>query len=274
MNDTQLLEMLAATDAYADDADSPAGAWARDAAFTEIERRIDMADTKTREPITPASPRPPRRAWLAAAAAFIVVVVAGIAIALASRNPESPPVQPTTTTAVTTTTITTTTTPPTTEAQATTTTTEAQATTTITTVPPQVYEVTLTWDGSACAVDGPADASVGDTLLLTYVNGSGDVADFAIDYLFTGSTLQDLDDSTPDDTIDKFAVERPPFIGEVIRYPENPTSSVGAGESASQTVTLRAARDHVFTCFGGDQGPGAASPQSITHAPTVLPVGE
>lgn len=108
MNDTQLLELLATTDAYADEAALPDAAWSRDAALVEIERRMKMTDTKTLGQVTPAPHRPRRRTWLAAAAAFAIVVVAGIVIALVARDPGAETTQPSTTTTTEATTTTTT----------------------------------------------------------------------------------------------------------------------------------------------------------------------
>ena len=147
MNDTQLLELLAMTDALADDTALPEGAWTRDAALDEIERRMSMPDTKTEEPVTATPRRPQRRTWLTAAAAFVIVVVAGVAIALASRSPEAPPAEQSTTT--------------TTEAPTTTTTTE-QTTTTTPTTEPAVGPTTLARGG------GTAGVAIGTYVLDTF----------------------------------------------------------------------------------------------------------
>lgn len=129
MNDAQLLEQLSLTDAYAPDTDMPSAAWTRDAAFSEIERR--MAE-RTEQRATSMPPQRLRRTGLlVAAAAFVAVMIVGLALILSlGDGPDDGPattVPPTTTTEATTTTT----------AAPTTTTTEAPPTTT-TVAPPEV----------------------------------------------------------------------------------------------------------------------------------------
>ncbi len=88
MNDSQMLEKLAMTDAYAPHTPLPVSARTRDTALAEIERRTDMQTQKRPAPQAPLRRR--RNGWLVAAAAFIVVLVVGTAMAfLASRTDDS-----------------------------------------------------------------------------------------------------------------------------------------------------------------------------------------
>jgi hypothetical protein len=105
MNDTQLLEQLAATDAYAPHAPLPAPTRSRAAALAVIERSTDMLTQKT---TTPQAPPPRiRQGWLAAAAAFIVVLVVGAVMVFLAGQGDEDVVEPTTTTSAVPTTITT-----------------------------------------------------------------------------------------------------------------------------------------------------------------------
>ena len=73
MNDSQMLETLAMTDAYAPHEPLPASTWTRDTALTEIERRAIMQTEKRPAPQTPLRRRP--SGWLVAAGAAIAVFV-------------------------------------------------------------------------------------------------------------------------------------------------------------------------------------------------------
>jgi len=73
MNDSQMLETLATTDAYAPHAPLPVSAWTRDTALAEIERRMDMQTEKRPAPHAPLSKR--RNGWLVAVGAAIAVFV-------------------------------------------------------------------------------------------------------------------------------------------------------------------------------------------------------
>ncbi|MCJ7779711.1 MAG: hypothetical protein MUQ27_02695, partial [Acidimicrobiia bacterium] len=106
MNDSQMLEKLAMTDAYAPHTPLPVSARSRDTALAEIERRTDMQTQKRPAPQAPLRRR--RDGWLVAAAAFIVVLVVGTAMAFwASRTDDSVIAPVTTTTSPIPTTITT-----------------------------------------------------------------------------------------------------------------------------------------------------------------------
>ncbi|MDJ0498221.1 MAG: hypothetical protein QNJ89_10345 [Acidimicrobiia bacterium] len=100
MNESQLLEQLAATDAYAPELPLPTAAWSRDAALAEIERRSQMA-TQTKMPeMTPETQvRERRLGWLAAAAAFGLVLVLGGVLFLFTRGGDLPVTDSATTTA-------------------------------------------------------------------------------------------------------------------------------------------------------------------------------
>jgi len=110
MNDSQLLERLAATDAYAPGAPLPSSARTRHTAIAEIERRTDM-QTQT-ETVPPVPPSRARNGWLAAAAAFVVVLVLGAVMVFLAAQGNEDVVEPTTTTSATPTTITTVPPPP------------------------------------------------------------------------------------------------------------------------------------------------------------------
>ena len=71
MNDSQMLETLATTDAYAPHAPLPVSAWTRDTALAEIERRMDMQTEKRPAPHAPLSKS--RNGWLVAVGAAIAV---------------------------------------------------------------------------------------------------------------------------------------------------------------------------------------------------------
>ena len=73
MNDSQMLEKLAMTDAYAPHEPLPASAWTRDTALAEIERRTDMQTEKRTAPQQRLGGR--RNGWLVAAGAAIAVFV-------------------------------------------------------------------------------------------------------------------------------------------------------------------------------------------------------
>lgn len=97
MNDAQLLELLSTTDALAPDLELPGSVWSREAALSEIERRIGM---DTRDKTTGQIPgqipgeqdRRWYRGWLVAAAAFIIVAAIGIALALVNARSDGPDV--------------------------------------------------------------------------------------------------------------------------------------------------------------------------------------
>ncbi len=110
MNDSQLLERLAATDAYAPGAPLPSSSRTRNAAIAEIERRADMQTQKRTVPPTP--PRRTRDGWLVAAAAFAVVLLLGVAMAFWASQGNEDVIEPTTTTSAVSTTITTVPPPP------------------------------------------------------------------------------------------------------------------------------------------------------------------
>jgi hypothetical protein len=80
MNDSQLLEALAATNPCPADADPPAAAWGADDAFTEVERMIGTGALASRT--HPAQPLRPR--WLVAAAVFVTVLLVGGVLLLAA----------------------------------------------------------------------------------------------------------------------------------------------------------------------------------------------
>jgi len=101
MNDSQLLERLASTDAYAPGAPLPSSARTRHAAVAEIERRTDMP-TQT-ETVPPMPPSRARNGWLAAAAAFVVVLIVGAAMVFLAGQGNDDVVEPSTTTSVPTT---------------------------------------------------------------------------------------------------------------------------------------------------------------------------
>ncbi len=90
MNDIQILERLAATDAYAPETDMPLSAWSREVAFSEVERKIGVPvrQTGTPRPL----PRLRHRGWLIAAAAFAaVILVIGAVTLLIPTADELPP---------------------------------------------------------------------------------------------------------------------------------------------------------------------------------------
>ncbi len=105
MTDSQLLEQLAATDAYAPRAPLPSSARTRDAAIAEIEWSTDMLTNKRSTPQAPQ--RRIRQGWLAAAAAFAVVLIAGAAMVFLAGQGDEDVIEPTTTTSAVPTTITT-----------------------------------------------------------------------------------------------------------------------------------------------------------------------
>lgn len=83
MNEAQLLDWLAATDAYAPTLPVHEGSWTPEVAFSEIERRIGMQTQETKPTSAPLGPASRSRAGvLVAAAAFAVVVIIGAIIAL------------------------------------------------------------------------------------------------------------------------------------------------------------------------------------------------
>jgi len=104
MNDSQLIERLAASDLYPDEVRLPETLRA-DVVLLDIARRMEM-DTIERTPVEAA--KPPRRRWsgpLIAAAAFAVVIAVVVAAAaLTNRGGDVDPANPTSsTTAVSTT---------------------------------------------------------------------------------------------------------------------------------------------------------------------------
>ena len=91
MNDSQILEQLSLTDAYAPDMDMPESAWSHDVAFAEVERRIGVRARTTTAPVQPTTTR--QRGWLIAAVAFaVVIVVVGAAMLFARPADNMPPV--------------------------------------------------------------------------------------------------------------------------------------------------------------------------------------
>ena len=90
MNESQILEQLSLTDAYAPVMDMPESAWSHDVAFAEVERRIGVGTQTTRAPAQPTRTR--QRGWFIAAAAFaVVIVVIGAAVLLARPADNVPP---------------------------------------------------------------------------------------------------------------------------------------------------------------------------------------
>ena len=91
MNDSQILEQLSLTDAYAPDVDMPESAWSHDVAFAEVERRIGVRTQTTRAPAQPATTR--QRGWFIAAVAFAaVIIVIGATMLFARPADNVPPV--------------------------------------------------------------------------------------------------------------------------------------------------------------------------------------
>ncbi len=83
MNETQILELLAAEDTFGADTQLPSTVWSHTAAFAEVERLIATVPETT--PLGwPARNR--RFAFLAAAGAFAVVLLIGVALALLARS--------------------------------------------------------------------------------------------------------------------------------------------------------------------------------------------
>lgn len=96
MNDAQLIDRLAGTDAYAADVPVPDEIWTPDVALREIERRTAMqTDERKIQELggSPPAPRGPRRRSLAPAmaAALAVVVAVVVAIALLAGGDEEVP---------------------------------------------------------------------------------------------------------------------------------------------------------------------------------------
>jgi hypothetical protein len=90
MNDTQILEQLAKTDAYAPGTSMPASAWDRSTALSAIQRRIDMQTTERPTSTPPFQRRRP--GWLVAAAGFAIVLIVGLGLALlAPSGDDAPP---------------------------------------------------------------------------------------------------------------------------------------------------------------------------------------
>ena len=77
IDDQQLLEQLAATDAYAPDMPLPVAAWTHDAALAEIERRVGMRTQERTRQMPPEYKT--SRGWLVAAATFVAVLIIGTA---------------------------------------------------------------------------------------------------------------------------------------------------------------------------------------------------
>ncbi|MBT8211658.1 MAG: hypothetical protein KJN71_00800 [Acidimicrobiia bacterium] len=200
------------------------------------------------------------RGLMIAAAAAVIVVLVGVVVTGLFTSSDGDVVEPTPTTTPTTV-------PATTVASTT------AATTT--TVAPQAfdaqsYSATVTWNGEACDLQGPAAARAGDTLELTYVNTSDGFVDFEVFYLVSGSTVADLD--ATDGVIDRTAVSPPSFIVGVDAYPGD-QGGLAAGESASQSIELGVAREHSVSCFGGQQPP-AGETQTVKSADVAIPVVE
>jgi hypothetical protein len=85
MNDAQILEQLAATDAYAPAMQRPLDAWTDDVTFAEIEGRISVQTQQTKPPVVPSSSRR-HSGWLVAAAAFAAVIIMGVVIVLTATG--------------------------------------------------------------------------------------------------------------------------------------------------------------------------------------------
>lgn len=97
MNDTQILEQLAKSDAFAPTMSMPASAWDRSTARSEIQRRIDMQTNTRKHPSQSREIVRGRPVWLAAAAGFAVVLILGLGLMLLARpSSESPATVPTT----------------------------------------------------------------------------------------------------------------------------------------------------------------------------------
>jgi hypothetical protein len=102
MNDQQILEQIAETDAYATTSAMPTAAWTRGDALLEVERRIDM---RTQQRRTPARPPTRRSGVLVAVAAFVAVVAGALIVTLVATGADDiEPAAPSTTQAVPTTT--------------------------------------------------------------------------------------------------------------------------------------------------------------------------
>jgi hypothetical protein len=90
MNESQMLERLASTDAYAPETDMPPAAWSHDVAFSEVERRIGLQPGVGK----PSGESVPtwRRGWIVAMAAFAVaIIVIGVAMLFSRPANELPP---------------------------------------------------------------------------------------------------------------------------------------------------------------------------------------
>ena len=84
MNDSQILERLAAEDPFGNATELPSTAWSNEVAYAEIERLVDA--TSGPEPLERVVAMRPRRPWLAAAGAFTVVLLIGVVLLLAARG--------------------------------------------------------------------------------------------------------------------------------------------------------------------------------------------
>ncbi len=229
------------------------------------------------------------RGWLLATAAVLVVLI-GTACgdtAETTTTTSPPDIQTTTTTEA----------PPPTEGPTTTTTAAPTTTTTeapVTTVPattapattvppPQTYDATLTWDGETCTFEGPGTARVRDTLSLAFVNDSSQWAFFLALYMTSSTTLEDaseyfdgelgnvLNVSTPDWSFPgqgRPSTTPPPFFLLV-----DETGAMASGGTQVLEITLRQAREHIFTCSGSDMNNNEAE-RSIDNAPQSILVTE
>jgi hypothetical protein len=94
MNDAQLIDRLAGTDAYSADVPVPDDIWTPDVALREIERRTGMQTQEQETQQVGGSPlgsKPPRRRWLVPvlAAGTAVVIAVVVAVALLGGDDES-----------------------------------------------------------------------------------------------------------------------------------------------------------------------------------------
>jgi SnoaL-like domain len=102
MNDEQVLEQLGMTDAYAPATAMPEGAWGRDDAISEIERRIEMQTQTERTEHEETTRRWMGPAIAAAAFVVLIIVVGAVALLIDARSGGVAPADTTTPTPTTT----------------------------------------------------------------------------------------------------------------------------------------------------------------------------
>jgi hypothetical protein len=91
VNESQLLNRLAAANAYPANADAPEQIWTHDLALHELDRRIGMQSSGTTRLETETTPPRRRKGVLVAAAAFVAVLIFGVVLALTSGGDETTP---------------------------------------------------------------------------------------------------------------------------------------------------------------------------------------